>query len=128
MKDDWKSLNRNAFLNRGIRMSLRLTPKAQRKKRLVMRMNGATYRFSVRARSARGAGFAMLGQRAIQMHIAAIHKNMLACHVPRSRRDEEYYHRCNFFRLSHSLLQRNFSQNSFELFVRIRKSSEPLAI
>src|SRR3954451_4231273 len=59
MNDDWKSLNWNAFLNRGIRMSLRLTPKAQRKKRLVMRINGAMYRFSVRAWSAGGARFAM---------------------------------------------------------------------
>jgi hypothetical protein len=33
MKDDWKSLGANAFLNRGIRMSLRLTPNAHRKKK-----------------------------------------------------------------------------------------------
>src|SRR6185437_16368061 len=59
MNDDWKSLNWNAFLNRGIRISLRLTPKAQRKNRLVMRMNGATYRRSVRAGSVRGAELAM---------------------------------------------------------------------
>src|SRR6266496_3585364 len=48
MNDDWKSLNAKAFLNRGIRMSLRLTPNAHRKNRLVIRMNGATYRRSVK--------------------------------------------------------------------------------
>src|SRR6185437_11207 len=102
MNDDWKSLNWNAFLNRGIRMSLRLTPKAQRKNRLVIRMNGPTYRFSVRERSAVGAEVAMLGQRTIQMHIAAIHKNVLAGHVSCSRRDEKYYHRSNFLGRRHS--------------------------
>src|SRR6185312_2543445 len=102
MNDDWKSLNWNAFLNRGIRMSLRLTPKAQRKNRLVMRMNGATYRFSVRGRSAGGAEVAMLGQRPVQMDIAAVHKNMLAGHVPSSSRDQKYYHRCDFLWHRHS--------------------------
>src|SRR6185437_4024384 len=128
MNDDWKSLNWKAFLNRGIRMSLRLTPKAQRKKRLVIRMNGATYRFSVRDWSSGGAEFAMLGQRPVEMHIAAVHKNMLARHVPGPSRDEKYYHRRNFFGLSHSLLQGNFREDSFELFVWIWESIEPLTI
>ena len=40
MNEDSKSVSAKAFLKRGIRMSLRLTPNAQRKNRLVIRMNG----------------------------------------------------------------------------------------
>src|SRR6185437_6248880 len=63
MNEDWKSLKANAFLNRGIRISLRLTPNAQRKNRLVMRMNGTTYRCSVRACPVIGAELAMATSR-----------------------------------------------------------------
>src|SRR6185437_8133224 len=128
MNDDWKSLNWKAFLKRGTRMSLRLTPKAQRKKRLVIRMNGATYRFSVSDRSSGGAEFAMLGQCPIQMHIAAVNEKMLAGDVPGPRREKEYYHRGDFLGSGHPLLQWNFSQNSFELFFRVGKSIQPLAV
>src|SRR5215831_16937228 len=47
INDDWKSVSLNAFLKWGIRTSLRLTPIAHRKNRLVTRMNGSQYRLSV---------------------------------------------------------------------------------
>src|SRR5580704_8925993 len=42
ISDDRKSERWNPFFRWGIRMSFRLTPKAQRKKRLVTRINGKT--------------------------------------------------------------------------------------
>src|ERR1700756_2551705 len=51
MKEDWKSLRLKADLKCGIRTSFRLTPKAQRKNRLVIKTKGRTY-----FRSVRGAG------------------------------------------------------------------------
>jgi hypothetical protein len=41
-KEDWKSVRWNAPRRCGMRMSLRLTPTAHRKKRLVTRMSGHT--------------------------------------------------------------------------------------
>src|SRR5947199_9268071 len=121
MNDDLKSRNRKAVLNREIRRSLRLTPNAQRKNRLVMRTNGATY-----CRSVRGAGFAMLCQRTVQMHVTTIHKDMLAGHVSCPRRKQKYYHCGDLVRSSHSFFQRNLAQNCLKLLLTVRKRVEPL--
>src|SRR5215467_893858 len=43
MKEDWKSLRLKADLKCGMRTSFRLTPNAQRKNKLVIRMKGRTY-------------------------------------------------------------------------------------
>ena len=89
MKDDWKSLNAKAFLNRGIRMSLRLTPNAQRKNSVVTRTSGATYR-----RSVMGAEFVIsLGQSSIEVHVSAIDVQVLAGYVRGAGREQEDHHR-----------------------------------
>src|SRR2546423_1897799 len=69
-----------------------------------------------------------LGQGPIEMHVPAVHKKMLAGNVPCSSGEEKYHHRRNFLRLSHSLLQGNFSENRFELFFRVRKRIQPLTV
>src|ERR1700680_1563879 len=46
INEERKSVRRNAFFRCGIRMSFRLTPNAQRKNRLVTRINGKTERRS----------------------------------------------------------------------------------
>src|ERR1700722_7628975 len=76
ISDDSVSVRLNAFFRCGMRMSLRLTPMAHKKNRLVTRMNGTRYR-----RSVMGAEEFMIfrsGQRAIEMNVAAVHEKMLA--------------------------------------------------
>src|SRR6266699_4406048 len=105
-------------------MSLRLTPSAQRKNRVVTRIRGATYRCSVIG----AEEVIALSQRAVQVHVAAVHKNMLAGDVTGAAGNEKYYHRGDLVGRGHSLFQRNLGKDGFEFFVGIWKGIEPLAI
>src|SRR5581483_9612906 len=120
---DWKSLSANAFLNRGISMSLRLTPKAQRKNKLVIRTNGATYR-----RSVKGAELAILCKRTVQVHITPVDEHVLSGNVAGPHRNEKCRHRRNFFRRGHSFFQWNLGQNRLQFFLGLWKCRQPLPI
>src|SRR5205807_9564456 len=91
-----------------MRTSFRLTPKAQRKKRLVIKMNGKTYFRSVSGADG-GAKFPPLdrdcgsGQSAIEMNVAAVDKNVLAGDVAGLGRDQGQKQCCNLFGLRSAL-------------------------
>src|SRR5713226_5589558 len=100
MNEDWKSLRPKAFFRWGIRMSLRLTPKAHRKNRLVMRMKGTRKRRSVTGGD--GLWFTVapaevdirppLRERPVQVRVASVHEYMLPGDVAGSLRDEKENH------------------------------------
>jgi hypothetical protein len=75
IKDDWKSVNPNAFFKCWISTSFRLTPIAHTKNKLVTIASGTMYR-----RSVTGAGLVIcvlrvvLCQSTIQVHVPAIDK------------------------------------------------------
>src|SRR5690348_1999065 len=121
-----------------MRTSLRLTPKAQRKKRLVIRMKGRTYFRSVSGADW-GAKFPPYGllkpkdgdvksplrQSAIEMDVAAVNENMLASNVAGLRRNEKQNHGGDFFGLRHALAEWNFGDDMLQFFLRIGKRAEP---
>ena len=72
-------------------MSFRFTPKAQRKNRLVTRAKGIAYRRSVSGTGEWLIGF-RLGQSTIEVHVAAIHEQMLAVYVRGASRKQECVH------------------------------------
>src|SRR5713101_3915155 len=100
-----------------MRTSLRLTPSAQRKNRVVTRIKGATYRRSVIGAEVVISLF--LCQRPVQVHVPAVHKDVLAGDVSCPVRKEKYYHCGDFLRCGHSFSQRNFCQDGLECFLWI---------
>src|SRR5579864_180417 len=84
MKEDWKSVRPNASRKRGMRISLRLTPKAHKKNNPVMSAKGARNRRSVKGAGGRAeGGRAELvmrlnsSQSTVEVGISAIHKDVL---------------------------------------------------
>src|SRR6476660_6817703 len=107
-----------------MRTSLRFTPSAHRKNRVVTRMNGATYR-----RSVMGAEVVIsLSQSSIKMYVAAINENMLAGYMRGPCRKQENYHGRDLVGRGHSVFQRNFGQNGLKLLFGIGKCAEPLSV
>src|SRR4029077_16023964 len=107
-----------------MRTSLRLTPSAQRKKRVVTRMSGATYR-----RSVMGAEVVIvLSQSSIEVHVATIHEHMLAGYVRGAGREQKYYHCRDLVGRGHSFLQWNLGQDGLKLLLGIRECVEPLPV
>src|SRR5258708_16030301 len=107
MSADCKSFRSKTFFKCGMRTSLRLTPSAHRKNRVVTRMSGATYR-----RSVMGAEVVIsLSQSSIKMHLAAIHEHMLAADVRCSRDKQEDHHRRDFFGSGPSMVHRDLVHN-----------------
>src|SRR5882672_10708297 len=100
-----------------MRTSLRLTPSAQRKNRVVTRISGATYR-----RSVMGAEVVIiLSQRAIKVHVAAIHEHMLAGYVRGAGREHGFYNCRDLVGRGHSFLQRVLGQDGLKLLFGIRE-------
>src|SRR5258708_1634193 len=121
MSADCKSFRSKTFFKCGMRTSLRLTPNAQRKNRVVTRMSGATYR-----RSVMGAEVVIsLSQSSIKVHVSAIHEQMLAGDVCGARRKQEDYHGRDLIGRGHSMLQRDLCQNGLKLLFRVGKCAEP---
>src|SRR5260370_39119773 len=124
MSADWKSFRSKTFFKCGMRTSLRLTPSAQRKNRVVTRMSGATYR-----RSVMGAEVVIfLSQSSIEVHVAAIHEHMLAGYVRGAGREQEYYHCRDLVGRGHSFLQRKLGQDGLKLLFGIGECVEPLPV
>src|SRR5690348_14594027 len=187
-----------------MRMSLRFTPSAQRKNRLVIKISGSTYRRSVSAadfsvilpfqlndrpwvmklqfsnmasscvaklsrclRAAKSGPKELscfsqlifpkspvsisplfssqntgpltltrclsnvcpsLFQSPIQVHVTAVHIQVLPGNMAGTRGKQKHHHVCNFFRLCHSLAERNARHNRLQLFLGIRKRAHPLLI
>src|SRR5437016_2334639 len=100
-------------------MSLRLTPKAHRKNRLVMRMKGTRKRRSVTGTDrlwltavCREVVIRPLRQRPVQVRVAGVHEYMLPGDVAGSLRDEKENHVRDFFGLGHAFPQWNLGNNS----------------
>src|SRR6202142_295283 len=137
MNEDWKSVRPNAFFKCGIRMSLRLTPNAQRKKRLVMSTKGIRNRRSVTGTdrpssnvfpAADAIRSSALSERAIQMRVACVHKHVLPGDVARLSRNQIHNHGRNFFRRRHPPSQGDLGNNVIQLRLRSRKNGYPLLI
>src|SRR6516165_1260043 len=136
MNEDWKSVKPKAFFRWGMRISLRLTPKAHKKNRLVIRMKGTRKRRSVTATdcfSPSGSETRVIrrlrsGQSAVEMGISGVNKDVLAGNVAGSCRNQEHHHVGDLFRLGHSFSQRNLGNDPGQLFLGIWKSGEPLLI
>ena len=67
-----------------------------------MRMNGATYR-----RSVSGEELAWLCQRPVEMHVAALHENVLGGDMGCAGGEEKYYHRGVFLWSGHAFFEQN---------------------
>src|SRR5436305_4780986 len=70
----------------------------------------------------------VLCQSAVKMHVAAIHKQMLASNVAGPAGEEKYYHCGDFVGRGHALLERDLRKNSLKLLVWTWKGVEPLTI
>src|SRR5215469_5401857 len=118
--------------------SLRFTPSAHRKNKLVTRTNGST-----NFRSVRGAdGAAMCssvyfsqhpallpsGQRSVQMHVPAVHEPMLASDVSSLLRKQKDRGVGDLRGLGHSGVEWNLRNDLLEFFFRIGKRAQPLPV
>src|SRR6266581_658525 len=116
-----------------MRTSLRLLGMAQRKNKTVTRKNGTKFPLGkseglVSRDGICEVAISALCQRPVQVHVAAIHKKMLAGNVPRLGRKEKYYHRRDLIRRGHPFFQMYLREDGLQLLVRIRESVEPLPI
>ena len=67
-----------------------------------------------------------LGQRAVEMHIAAIHNQMLACCVPGLRwRQQKDYGSRNLFCIRHAVFQWNIFSDPAQRSLRIWLPGKP---
>src|SRR6185437_3005678 len=135
IKDDWKSLSPKASRKRGIKTSLRLTPSAHRKKRQVMRAKGTRNRRSVKG-TGRFAGrvcdslviSSASGQRAVEVHVPAVHKKELPGGVARLGGKQEKHGGGDFFRCGHPLAKRYVAYDRAQFLLRLGEAIEPLLV
>src|SRR4030095_6345050 len=117
-------------------MSLRLTPNAHKKNRLVIRTNGKRKRRSVTgtlwprlpAASASLVIASPSSQRPVQVSVTTVHKYVLSGDVAGSLRKQKHNHVCDLFRLGHPQPERNLRDNCRQFFLGIREYGEPLLV
>src|SRR5881397_2008492 len=96
-----------------MRTSLRLLGIAQRKNKTVTRKNGTKFPLGkseglVSRDEICEVTISALCQRPVQVHVAAIYKQVLAGDVTSLGGNEKYYHRSDLFGRGHAFFQRNF--------------------